>query len=104
MNLKWPIRITGWVGLAINVVAIILSSTPLFLVGQILAVGSGALFLTHLQKEVTWDIWVSFAFTVWAAISQDPNWFYASLVVRSITYQRNAERYYLIEEELNEDT
>jgi hypothetical protein len=84
----------GFSGIVINAYALYTGNTALFLLGQVIAVGSGQAFGIYLQKSISWDGILSFALGIWAAFTGDPVWMYWSMLARSINYQLVAYRFF----------
>lgn len=93
MTIEFVIRLSGWLGIIINAGAIATTDTYLFLVGQVIAAISAALWSCYLQKKrVTLDLVLSLVLTVAAAITKEPFFMYSAMLVRSISYQFVFER------------
>lgn len=86
------IRMTGWFGVALNVIAISVQQQNLFVYGQAVAVLSSYLWLVFMQGKSTWDLKLSLFVTV-LAIPLHSIWLtYAAMLIRSISYQFVFER------------
>lgn len=81
------IRVTGWGGFTINILAILTHNIALVLVGQLVAAVSAFLWQRYLQNKVTPDIIVSLGLTVVAALTGEQFWLYSAMLARSFSYQ-----------------
>jgi hypothetical protein len=86
------IRVSGWVGLLLNVIAICFHSTEGFLVAQIVSCFSAFLWSYYIQHRLTWDLLIGLVLTVAAAIVKDPFIMYTAMITRSFSYQLQFER------------
>jgi hypothetical protein len=86
------IRWVGWMGVAINLVAICTKDTDLFLLGQIVASFSAFLWSKWLQRSITFDLVISLVLTAIAAVVKEPFVMYSAMLVRSCSYQFQFER------------
>ena len=81
------IRLSGWSGVVIGIVAIIKRDIQLFLIWQLVSNISGFVWNNYLQKKVSWDTVTSLVVTVFAVITKDPFVVYTAMLVRSVSYQ-----------------
>ncbi len=86
------IRLTGWGGFTINLVAILTYQLPLLLIGQLVSAISAFLWSRFLQRKVTWDLIGSLLLTAMAAITGEQFWLFAAMLCRSFSYQLVFER------------
>lgn len=87
MKIENIIRLFGWAGVFIGLVAIARKDIQLFLVWQLIANISGFLWNNYLQKKVSWDTTISLVVTIFAVITKDQFAIYAAMLVRSVSYQ-----------------
>ena len=81
------IRLSGWSGVVIGIIAIIKRDIQLFLIWQLIANISGFVWNNYLQKKVSWDTVTSLVVTVFAVITKDQFAVYTAMLVRSVSYQ-----------------
>lgn len=87
------IRLFGWSGVIIGIIAIVKRDIWLFLVWQLVSNISGFLWNNYLQKKVSWDTILSLSATILAVITKDQFVAYAAMLARSISYQLIFERF-----------
>ena len=87
MKIENLIRFTGWSGVVVGTFAILYRDINLFLYWQLIANTSGFIWSIYLQKKLTPDVAISFIVTILAVITKDQFTLYASMWIRSISYQ-----------------
>lgn len=86
------IRVTGWLGVLINIIAISSHNLQLVLLGQLVSSVSAFLWSRFLQNKVTWDILLSLTFSIVSVITGEQMWIFAAMLSRSVSYQFVFER------------
>jgi hypothetical protein len=81
------IKILGWIGIIIGIIAIYKRDIYLFLIWQLAASIFGFFQTVYLQKKYTYDVILSLVITTIAVFSKDQFTLYASMLIRSISYQ-----------------
>lgn len=92
MLIEKLIRVTGWIGIAIGLIAIVNKNIELFLIWQLVGNISAFLWTNYLQRKISWDTVLSLVIAVVAVITKEPFILYTSILVRSISYQFVAEK------------
>lgn len=87
MLIKKLIRLTGWSGIVIGLIAVLTKNIELFLIWQLIANICGFLWSNYLQGKPSWDTTVSLIITVIAVFTKDPFFVYSSMLIRAISYQ-----------------
>ena len=86
------IRWVGWVGIVVNLYAIVTQQMYVFLVGQLISAIAAFLWAMWLQNKLTIDLVLALLLTVVAVITKNTFVMYASMLVRSLSYQFQFER------------
>ena len=86
------IRWVGWLGILVNLYAIVNQQMYIFLVGQLISAIAAFMWAIWLQNKLTIDLILAVLLTVIAVITKNTFVMYSSMLMRSFSYQLQFER------------